>query len=115
MISRADCHLTGRWRIIKADFWDRDYLDLIEPAPSPGQPKRMGRIHLRRPHRRRSDRILPNQCVFARTGFDESGEAAAEPNDDGTLTSSYLSTTAAMPTSSHAAPHQAIVSTGGLG
>ena len=24
--------LTGRWRIVEADLWDRDYLDLVEPA-----------------------------------------------------------------------------------
>ena len=22
----------GRWRIVEADQWDRDYLDLVEPA-----------------------------------------------------------------------------------
>src|SRR5215210_6968294 len=22
----------GRWRIVEADLWDRDYLDLVEPA-----------------------------------------------------------------------------------
>ena len=27
-----DCQLIGRWRIVKADIWDRDYLDLVEPA-----------------------------------------------------------------------------------
>jgi hypothetical protein len=32
MIARADCQLIGRWRIIKADLWDRDNLDLAEPA-----------------------------------------------------------------------------------
>ena len=26
------CELIGRWRIIEADLWDRDYLDLVEPA-----------------------------------------------------------------------------------
>jgi hypothetical protein len=24
--------LIGRWRIVEADIWDRDYLDLVEPA-----------------------------------------------------------------------------------
>jgi hypothetical protein len=27
-----DCPLIGRWRIIKADLWDRDHLDLCGPA-----------------------------------------------------------------------------------
>ena len=26
------CQLIGRWRIVEADCWDRDYLDLVEPA-----------------------------------------------------------------------------------
>ena len=26
------CALIGTWRIIEADLWDRDYLDLVEPA-----------------------------------------------------------------------------------
>jgi len=28
MKAPADCRLIGRWRIVKADLWDRDYLDL---------------------------------------------------------------------------------------
>ena len=27
-----DCRLVGRWRIVEADLWDRDYLDLVVPA-----------------------------------------------------------------------------------
>lgn len=26
------CDLIGKWRIIEADLWDRNYLDLMEPA-----------------------------------------------------------------------------------
>lgn len=26
------CEIIGRWRITGADLWDRDYLDLAEPA-----------------------------------------------------------------------------------
>src|SRR5208282_3665656 len=28
----ANCQLVGRWRIVEADLWDRDYLDLCGPA-----------------------------------------------------------------------------------
>jgi hypothetical protein len=28
----ATCELVGRWRIVEADLWDRDSLDLVEPA-----------------------------------------------------------------------------------
>ena len=26
------CALIGTWRIVEADPWDREYLDLVEPA-----------------------------------------------------------------------------------
>jgi hypothetical protein len=32
MNAAAGCELLGRWRIVEADLWDRDYLDLVEPA-----------------------------------------------------------------------------------
>ena len=32
MSAPMDCQLIGRWRIVEADIWDRDYLDLVEPA-----------------------------------------------------------------------------------
>jgi hypothetical protein len=32
MSAATDCELIGRWRIDEADIWDRDYLDLVEPA-----------------------------------------------------------------------------------
>ena len=32
MISGAECQLIGGWRIARADLWDRDYLDLVQPA-----------------------------------------------------------------------------------
>jgi hypothetical protein len=28
----GNCKLVGRWRIVEADMWDRDYLDLVGPA-----------------------------------------------------------------------------------
>ena len=32
MTAPAGCQLIGRWRIVEADLWDRDYLDLGGPA-----------------------------------------------------------------------------------
>ena len=32
MTAPMDCRLVGRWRIVEADLWDRDYLDLVAPA-----------------------------------------------------------------------------------
>jgi hypothetical protein len=30
MNAAVGCELLGRWRIVEADLWDRDYLDLIQ-------------------------------------------------------------------------------------
>ena len=35
MTKDLDCALTGKWRIIEADLWDREYLDIVEPALGP--------------------------------------------------------------------------------
>ena len=32
MSGPAGCELLGRWRIVAADLWDRDYLDLVGSA-----------------------------------------------------------------------------------
>ena len=32
MSAASNCRLTGRWRIVEADLWDREYLDLCGPA-----------------------------------------------------------------------------------
>lgn len=32
MKAPANCRLIGRWRIVKADLWDRAHLDLCGPA-----------------------------------------------------------------------------------
>ena len=32
MSAPANCRLVGRWRIVEADIWDRDHLDLCGPA-----------------------------------------------------------------------------------
>lgn len=32
MTGELDCALIGKWRIVEADLWNRDYLDLMEPA-----------------------------------------------------------------------------------
>ena len=32
MRAPMNCKLVGRWRIVEADIWDRQYLDLCGPA-----------------------------------------------------------------------------------
>jgi hypothetical protein len=83
------CAIVGRWRIVEADLWDRDYLDLVGPAylvigddgravfPF-GAVEGGGEIEYSR-----------TIVVFRWNGFDEgdevSGEASAELQDDGSL------------------------------
>jgi hypothetical protein len=83
------CEIIGRWRIVQADIWDRDYLDLTGPAHLEigkdgwaefgfGALQAGGEIEYSR------------TIVFFRwNGFDEgdavSGDASAEIQEDGSL------------------------------
>jgi hypothetical protein len=40
----ARCELTGRWRIIKADIWDRDYLDMVGAGLFADRQRRLDRV-----------------------------------------------------------------------
>jgi len=89
MTAPPSCRLIGRWRIIEADLWDRDYLDLVEPAHlhiggdgwaefAFGCITAGGELEYSR------------TIVFFRwNGFDEgdevSGEGSAELQDDGSI------------------------------
>ncbi len=57
-MSRAVAYpLIGEWRIVEADLWDRDYLDLVEPASITWRPLTTDR---RRPD---GDRVpFPRDC-----------------------------------------------------
>ena len=89
MIARADCQLIGRWRIVEADLWDRDYLDLVEPAQL--KIGRDGRAEFAFGAVTAGGQIeYSRTTVFFRwNGFDEgdeiSGEASVELSDDGTI------------------------------
>jgi hypothetical protein len=89
MTAATGCKLIGRWRIVEADLWDRDYLDLVEPAYLQigndgwaefafGVVKAGGELEYAR-----------TMVFFRWAGFDEgdeiSGDAAAELQDDGTI------------------------------
>jgi hypothetical protein len=83
------CEIIGQWRILEADLWDRDYLDLAAPAYLKigddgwaefafGALQASGELEYSR------------TIVFFRwTGFDEgdevSGNGSAELQDDGSL------------------------------
>lgn len=79
----------GRWRIIRADLWDRDYLDLVGPAYL--EVGRNGYAEFGFGALTAGGQIEYSQTsvFFSWNGFDEgdeiSGELSAELNDDGTV------------------------------
>ena len=85
----AECDVIGRWRIVEADLWERDYLDLVEPAylqiGSDGRAEfAFGALN------GTAELEYGRSIVFFRwTGFDEgdeiAGNGSAEIEDDGTL------------------------------
>ena len=90
MTAPMDCRLVGRWRIVEADLWDRDYLDLVVPRRHDHRRGRSWRDRLRGHAGQPRARIQPRSMViFTWAGFDEmdqvSGSGSAELNDDGTI------------------------------
>ena len=84
-----DCQVIGRWRIVESDMWDRDYLDLVEPASITID--RGGRGELAFGVVNASLDLEYSQTVvfFTFEGSDEgdevNGSGSAELLDDGTL------------------------------
>ena len=88
-MSPATCELVGQWRIVEADLWDRDYLDLARPAyfrvGSDGWAEfAVGAVEAT------AEVEYGRTIVFLRwSGFDEgdqiSGNGSAELQDDGSL------------------------------
>jgi hypothetical protein len=81
----ATCKIIGRWRIVEADLWDRDYLDLVEPAHLDGWAEfAFGAVQA-------GGEIEYSRTIvfFGWNGFDEgdeiSGDASAKLRDDGSL------------------------------
>jgi transposase len=84
-----DCRLVGRWRIVEADLWDRDYLDLVEPATMTIGADGHGEIAYGAMQASLDLEYSRSMVFFTWAGFDEmddvSGSGAAELNDDGTI------------------------------
>lgn len=89
MMQIAANPLIGRWRIVEADLWDRDHLDLVEPAYICFRDDGRGEIAFG---------VLNAglDCEYGRTiifftwaGFEEmdevTGSGSAELNDDDTI------------------------------
>jgi hypothetical protein len=81
--------LLGRWRIIEADLWDRDHLDLVDPASMTIRSDGHGEIAFGAMHASLDLEYSPTTVFFTWAGFDEmdevSGSGSAELLDDGTL------------------------------
>ena len=89
MTAPIDCRLVGRWRIVEADLWDRDYLDLVTPATMTIGADGQGEIAYGAMQASLELEYSRSTVSFTWAGFDEmddvSGSGAAELQDDGSL------------------------------
>ena len=89
MTAPMDCRVIGRWRIVEADLWDRDYLDLVVPAAMTIGADGHGEIAYGAMQASLELEYSRNMVFFTWAGFDEmdeiSGTGSAELNDDGTI------------------------------
>ncbi|NKW71836.1 hypothetical protein HGD85_02395 [Rhodobacteraceae bacterium R_SAG10] len=90
MIARATSPIIGKWRIISSDMWDRDFLDLVEPAYIVFSPQGGGEFVFGAVTGSMDCRYGGNTAFFTWIGSDEmdevSGSGEAELDDDDTLT-----------------------------
>ena len=84
-----NCQLIGRWRIVEADIWDRDYLDLCGPATLTITCQGHGEIAFGALQAGLDIKYSHLSVGFTWEGFDEmdevSGDGSAELNDDGSI------------------------------
>lgn len=89
MSAASNCRLIGRWRIVEADLWDRDYLDLVEPAKITIGANGHGEIAFGAMQAGLDLGYSTSIVTFAWAGCDEmdevSGDGHAELLDDGTI------------------------------
>jgi hypothetical protein len=83
------CQLVGRWRIVEADIWDRNYLDLVGPATMTIGADGHGEIAYGAMQAGLDLEYSRTVVFFTWAGFDEmdevTGTGSAELNDNGTL------------------------------
>jgi hypothetical protein len=88
-VRASENQIVGRWRIVEADLWDRDYLDLCGPATLVVQASGHGEIAFGAMQASLDIEYGPDEIGFAWAGFDEmdevSGAGSAELQDDGSL------------------------------
>lgn len=89
MTQPTDCQIIGRWRIIEADLWDKDYLDLVEPASITFNTDGRGELTFGAINAGMALKYSKTIIFFRWQGCDEGTEVAgsgtAELNDDGML------------------------------
>ena len=85
----SDNPVVGRWRIVEADLWDRDHLDLCGPASLVVGANGHGEIALGAMQASLDVDYGPDEIGFTWAGFDEmtevSGAGSAEIQDNGSL------------------------------
>ena len=89
MSGRPKCQLLGRWRIVEADLWDGDYLDLVGPAQMTVRGAGRGEIAFGALQAGLDIEYAATVIFFTWAGFDEmdevSGSCSAELQDDGAI------------------------------
>ena len=89
MTAPANCQLIGEWRIVEADLWDRDYLDLVEPARVIFKKDGRGEFTFGAVNGSMELEYARTMIFFRWAGFDEGdevgGSGTAELDDDGIL------------------------------
>jgi hypothetical protein len=89
MSATAGCQLIGRWRIVEADLWDHDYLDLVEPAYMTFNKDGRGEFAFGAMNATMELEYARTIVFFTWAGFDEgdemTGTGSAELGDDGTV------------------------------
>ena len=85
----SDNPIVGRWRIVEADLWDRDYLDLCGPASLVVRSNGDGEIAFGAMQASLDVDYGPDEIGFTWAGFDEmtevSGAGSADLQDDGSI------------------------------
>lgn len=89
MSAPAGCKLIGRWRIVEADIWDREYLDLCGPANITITDHGRGEIAFGALQANLDVEYSRDSVGFTWEGFDEMdevrGDGSAELLDDGSI------------------------------
>ena len=82
MSAAAGCQLLGKWRITKADIWDRDYLDLVQPAYIEFGQNGRGEFALGAMQATMELEYAARIVFFHWTGFDEGDEMSGSGSAD---------------------------------